>query len=1072
MFINKILKFIFVIIIIITIGCSKDATENSEDTTSSPSAVGGRAISKISPENGEANVDLLSTIKITFSKTVKNYVSGNQKTNNCLGNIQISENNFQTCVPIDEPSSSDKLTYTITLKENLTRGSIYKIRIFDFDYNPQTNEGTQVFSSSFTTIENPEIPTITEVSTLKDTDNRTRPSSYFKITFSEGMDTSTLTTNVGTTSCSGSIQLSNDNFITCVAMIEEPEFSNSNKSVKLYPTSVLSSNQIYKLKFKDTIQDTTAQVLTETTMNIEVGYEGDSNNSNTANSLSGGGQPGVGNVSSISGDTFNNSAWTTGQTLSFKLSYNLAVTVNNGVTGSGGINPNCAPRVLMQTNNGNDKYACYSAKLDASSLQFTYTIQSGDYSTDLCYANSTAMELNGATIVATDNSSISAQTQLTNPGEENSLCDNSNISIDATSGQQLKVSQVTGTNPDKGYHATGDLLSINAIFARTAVWTGDGFNPRMRLNLPNENGNTFVYADYVSGSGTDTWIFTYTVQDGDYSSDLNYVDLNSLEFTSGTIRDAAGNVYTYNTGNAITDVTLPNSGDGGELKTTSSVVIDGIGGIPTLQSMVGVSPDLESVDSTPYDVGDTVFIKAIFDKPVVIQSGKEGSPRFYLRLNNGYSGEYAYVCRTSLITAGTIPSPPSGSCYDGTATKELMFYYKVKAGDYSADLSDEDFDINNGQYIKNISQTTGAVTTFANNGEPGSLSYNNSIQIDGWSDGSLTVYQVRQTTSTTSTGSNYNKDCRNNKNGSDVACIPWTSGDTLNFYMEFTKWVTVSGSPRLKIQTYNGNRYAYYSYTDRNRIYFSFPLIDGDYSDDLGYTDTTALELNGGTITGNKGGTTSVPISDGVSTDLTLPSPGGSRSLSSGESIKVDALNSYAGPLVTYMEVWKETHSTNSFSTSGGNADTLLLSTDTTAVNSTDNVSLSTGDVLYFRVFFNPRIDFNNLGTDDVQLALDMGTTKYAVCTNCDWYVGNANDIYLSYTIQSNDYKCGLDYVDPSSLFLVSSSATARGDEGGSYNGVDALFTLPGIGKSVSNVIGSQYASISYFTRKLNVNCQ
>jgi len=45
-------------------------------------------------------------------------------------------------------------------------------------------------------------------------------------------------------------------------------------------------------------------------------------------------------------------------------------------------------------------------------------------------------------------------------------------------------------------------------------------------------------ATYYSGSGTDTLTFTYTVQDGDNTSDLDYNATGSL---SGTIKDTALN---------------------------------------------------------------------------------------------------------------------------------------------------------------------------------------------------------------------------------------------------------------------------------------------------------------------------------------------------------------------------------------------------------------------------------------------------------------------------------------------------------------------------------------------------
>ena len=59
-----------------------------------------------------------------------------------------------------------------------------------------------------------------------------------------------------------------------------------------------------------------------------------------------------------------------------------------------------------------------------------------------------------------------------------------------------------------------------------------------------ETGDTDRDVDYASGSGSTTLTFTYTVQSGDTSSDLDYKATTSLGLNSGTIKDAAGNAAT------------------------------------------------------------------------------------------------------------------------------------------------------------------------------------------------------------------------------------------------------------------------------------------------------------------------------------------------------------------------------------------------------------------------------------------------------------------------------------------------------------------------------------------------
>ena len=75
------------------------------------------------------------------------------------------------------------------------------------------------------------------------------------ITFSESVDTTTVTTNTGDTSCSGSIQLSTDsNFGTCIQM-DSPSVSNGNKTITISPGSKLSCGVLVYFRITTTVKD-------------------------------------------------------------------------------------------------------------------------------------------------------------------------------------------------------------------------------------------------------------------------------------------------------------------------------------------------------------------------------------------------------------------------------------------------------------------------------------------------------------------------------------------------------------------------------------------------------------------------------------------------------------------------------------------------------------------------------------------------------------------------------------------------------------------------------------------------
>lgn len=91
--------------------------------------------------------------------------------------------------------------------------------------------------------------------------------------------------------------------------------------------------------------------------------------------------------------------------------------------------------------------------------------------------------------------------------------------------------------------------------------TTSGGTPSLRL----ETGNTDQAAVYASGSGTNTLSFTYTVQAGDTSADLEYVDTSSLALNGGRILSSAG---------TAADLTLPTLGTENSLAGNKSIRID------------------------------------------------------------------------------------------------------------------------------------------------------------------------------------------------------------------------------------------------------------------------------------------------------------------------------------------------------------------------------------------------------------------------------------------------------------------------------------------------------------------
>lgn len=105
------------------------------------------------------------------------------------------------------------------------------------------------------------------------------------------------------------------------------------------------------------------------------------------------------------------------------------------------------------------------------------------------------------------------------------------------------VTSVDAITEDGAYKA-GDTITLSVTFSQVVDVTG---TPVLALGGMGS-------ASYVSGSGTNTLTFSYVVEAGDSSADLDYFDIGSL--TGGTITGPDAN-------NAILD--LPTPGTAGSL---------------------------------------------------------------------------------------------------------------------------------------------------------------------------------------------------------------------------------------------------------------------------------------------------------------------------------------------------------------------------------------------------------------------------------------------------------------------------------------------------------------------------
>jgi hypothetical protein len=165
------------------------------------------------------------------------------------------------------------------------------------------------------------------------------------------------------------------------------------------------------------------------------------------------------------------------------------------------------------------------------------------------------------------------------------------------------ITSVTG--PTAGTYIVGQNLDFTVVFSEAVAVTG---TPRLQLTI----GSTTRYATYLSGTGTSTLTFRYTVQAGDEDTDGIAV-ASPIDLNGGTIKDVPGN-------NAVLTFTPPN---------TSGVLVDGVA--PTITSVSGPA-------AGTYIVGQHLDFTVQFDETVVVDT-TGGTPR--LELTIGSTTRYA-----------------------------------------------------------------------------------------------------------------------------------------------------------------------------------------------------------------------------------------------------------------------------------------------------------------------------------------------------------------------------------------------------------------------------------------------
>ncbi len=290
-----------------------------------------------------------------------------------------------------------------------------------------------------------------------------------------------------------------------------------------------------------------------------------------------------------------NGAYGAGAALVFIANFSEAITV----TGT---------PVLQLTVGSSTINATYTSGTGTTAIRFTYTVQSGQNDTNGITTLS-PLNLNGGTLRdASGNNAVLTFTATTLAG----------VIIDTSLPAITSI-----TPPADGIYRSGQALNFTVAYTSPATVTG---TPRIQLTV----GAATLYATYVSGSGTASHVFRYTVAAGQTDTDGIATVGPAIQLNGGTIRNALATNFDL----TFTAAQYPNK----RIDTTAPLI-----------STMTVSPN------ATYTQGQSISFTATYSEVVSVT----GSPR--LSLTVGATASFAtYV--------------------SGSNSNQLIFTYTVPAG--------------------------------------------------------------------------------------------------------------------------------------------------------------------------------------------------------------------------------------------------------------------------------------------------------------------------------------------------------------------------------------------------------
>jgi hypothetical protein len=566
-----------------------------------------------------------------------------------------------------------------------------------------------------------------------------------------------------------------------------------------------------------------------------------------------------------------NKTYVEGETITLTAVFSRATTV----TGS--------PRIALDIG-GVTEYATYQSGSGTTSLVFDFVVGAGDVDTNGISVTG-VVALNGGTLI---DSNIDPVLALTFTAPSTTL-----VKVDGVAPSITSI-----TPPANATYLISQQMNFSVVFSDTVTVTG---TPTLDFVA----GVTTINSTYISGSGTNTLLFRYTPTAG--IADADGIALSAVNLTSGTIKDSSGNDI---------DVTIP-------AVDTSAVLIDAI--LPSIISvtapanttyLVGTTMDFSVLFSAAVTVTGTpslAFVTSDGTKAATYLSGS-GSTTLVFRytvVSNDYDYDGITVNSPLALNAGTILdsnsyastltfTPPTTTSVLVDASPALISSVTIPVTGTYGDGELLNFTV---IFTKNVTITGTPRLSLDLNGSPVFANYQSgsgtkniifrrtigSPDVDsdgiglsspvGLNSGTIkdsnTINATLTFTVPNTSGILVDSQAPTITLVSAPSSNTYVTGQNLNFTVDYSEIVNVTGTPRLTLTIGSTTRYAnYLSGSGSSSLVFRHTVLSNDL-DSNGIAMTASLDNNSGTIrdvsSNNAATTLTAPILTAVLVDAIIP---------------------------------------------------------------------------------------------------------------------------------------------------------------------------------------------------------